>query len=927
MNFSRLARHFVAVVTFFAISGTVAVSQSQNEKMILVLDASGSMWGQIDGVNKIVIAKQAVNDLLDTLPASQSVGLSAYGHREKGSCTDIELLVPPAPNSIDAIRAAVDAISPKGKTPLSAAVLAAAKELRYEEDAATVILISDGRETCDLDPCAIGAELEATGVGFTAHVIGFDVTEAEDKAQLACLAEETGGRFLSASNATELVAALEEVAEIKPEPEPEPAVVQADILLEATDGPDGALISNGLVWWLEPAAEGGTSLNNFEIGAVRMTAKPGAYTVRVARPATADTTEMTVEVVAGAENHFVLAVGAGQPDATVSAPATAKLGSEILVNWTGPDAQSDYISVAAIDARGNQYENYTRTSDGSPLKLRMPSKVGTYEIRYVLNKDSVVLATQTIEIEPVEVSVTAPERAALGSTVLVEWVGPSEQSDYISVAKLDARGNQYENYTRTSEGSPLQLLMPSEVGEYEIRYILNQNATVLATQAITVEEVQVFIDAPATATVGSTVVVDWVGPDAQSDYISVAKLDARGNQYENYTRTSEGTPLKLLMPSTPGEYEIRYILNQDGQILERSAITVAAAEVSLSAPATATVGSTIVVEWTGPDAQSDYISVAKLDARGNQYENYTRTSDGNPLELRMPAEPGEYEVRYVLNQDGQVLASSPISIEAAEVSVTAPATAAAGSSVIVEWVGPDAQSDYISVAAVGSDGSNYENYTRTSDGSPLTLVMPSKPGDYEIRYVLSQGTTVLATQAISVTAVEASVSVPAEAAAGSRIIVNWEGPGYQQDYITIVPVGAGPEEYTEYVYVRDGSPLTLKTLIEPGAYEVRYILDQDRQVLAAAPITLTEVTASLTAPAEAAPGSTIIIEWEGPGYERDFITVVAVGSPDGAYTDYEYAPKGSPLTLTVPDAPGAYEVRYVNEGSSKVLARRPITLK
>ena len=469
--------------------------------------------------------------------------------------------------------------------------------------------------------------------------------------------------------------------------------------------------------------------------------------------------------------------------------------------------------------------------------------------------------------------------------------------------------------------------MPSEVGNYEIRYVLNQNATVLAAHAITIEEVQVFIDTPVSATIGSTIVVDWVGPDAQNDYISIAKLDARGNQYENYTYTREGTPLKLRMPSEPGEYEIRYILNQDAQILESSRITIEAAEVSLNAPTIASVGSTLVVEWTGPDAKSDYISIAKLDARGNQYENYTYTKDGTPLKLRMPSEPGEYEIRYVLNQDAQVLASSPITIEAAEVSVSAPATAAVGSNIVVEWSGPDAKSDYISVAEIGAAGNKYENYTYTRDGSPLTLLMPSKPGNYEIRYVLNQGGTVLATQAISVTAVEGSVSVPADAAAGSTIIVTWEGPGYQRDYVTIVPIGAAPNEYTDYKYTRDGSPLTLKTPIEPGSYEVRYVLDQDKQILAKTPITLTEVTTSLTAPAEAPSGSTIIIEWDGPGYERDFITVVAVGSSDGTYNDYEYAPKGSPLTLKVPDEPGAYEVRYVHEGSNKVLARRPITLK
>ena len=71
----------------------------------------------------------------------------------------------------------------------------------------------------------------------------------------------------------------------------------------------------------------------------------------------------------------------------------------------------------------------------------------------------------------------------------------------------------------------------------------------------------------------------------------------------------------------------------------------------------------------------------------------------------------------------------------------------------------------------------------------------------------------------------------------------------------------------------------------------------------------------------------MIIQWEGPGYQRDFITVVAVGEPDGAYTDYEYAPSGNPVTLTMPEKPGSYEIRYVVEGENKVLARVPITLK
>ena len=55
------------------------------------------------------------------------------------------------------------------------AVVAAADSLRYTENAATVILVSDGIETCNPDPCAAAQILAETGVDFTAHVIGFDV--------------------------------------------------------------------------------------------------------------------------------------------------------------------------------------------------------------------------------------------------------------------------------------------------------------------------------------------------------------------------------------------------------------------------------------------------------------------------------------------------------------------------------------------------------------------------------------------------------------------------------------------------------------------------------------------------------------------------------------------------------------------------------
>jgi Ca-activated chloride channel family protein len=182
-------------------------------KAMLVLDASGSMWGQVGGEHKIVIAREVIGDLMTSWNPDVHLGLTAYGHRRKGDCGDIETLAPVGPDTAARIPALVNRIKPKGKTPLTDAVRSAANSLRYTENAATVILVTDGLETCHADPCAVARELEATGVEFTAHVIGFDLSEEESRA-VQCIAELTGGISVRAGSAAELKEALTSVAEI-----------------------------------------------------------------------------------------------------------------------------------------------------------------------------------------------------------------------------------------------------------------------------------------------------------------------------------------------------------------------------------------------------------------------------------------------------------------------------------------------------------------------------------------------------------------------------------------------------------------------------------------------------------------------------------------------------------------------------------------
>jgi hypothetical protein len=203
--------------------GAASASAQEAPRTMLVLDASGSMWGRIGGTPKIAVARNAVADMLADWQPGRDVGLMVYGHRAEDDCADIETLIPPGPLDAAAFRQRLAEVVPQGRTPLAEATRRAAVDLSYGDAPATVILVSDGRETCEDDPCGVAETLERTGTAFTAHAIGFDVDDAA-QADLSCMAEATGGLYLAASDAGELATALADVAEAAPPPSG-PAIV------------------------------------------------------------------------------------------------------------------------------------------------------------------------------------------------------------------------------------------------------------------------------------------------------------------------------------------------------------------------------------------------------------------------------------------------------------------------------------------------------------------------------------------------------------------------------------------------------------------------------------------------------------------------------------------------------------------------------
>ena len=253
----RLAALVLALIT-------LSLPAMASSRAIVILDASGSMWAQIDGKARIEIARDTLKDVLAGVPPEVELGFMAYGHRTKGDCNDIELMVPPEAGTADRIISAAMSLNPRGKTPLSAAVLQAAEDLKYTEDAATVVLITDGIETCDADPCALASELESKGVDLTVNVVGFGLTQ-EEGAAVKCLADNTGGTYISADDENGLKDAIDVAVNDTPPPEPTPPTPEepvSDITFAPTailaEGEDPLVEGDGNIAWefAKPNADG-----------------------------------------------------------------------------------------------------------------------------------------------------------------------------------------------------------------------------------------------------------------------------------------------------------------------------------------------------------------------------------------------------------------------------------------------------------------------------------------------------------------------------------------------------------------------------------------------------------------------------------------------------------------------------------------------
>ena len=274
-----------------------ALAQDTAPTAVIVVDGSGSMWGNLgtDKRPKIEMVREALRALLPSLRTDARVGLASFGHRRRGNCGDAEVIVPPELDSAVRMSVPVEKMNAMGKAPIALALRESATAIAGVSPA-SIVLIADDLDNCGQDVCAMVGELHASSPGLVVHTValGFDKPKLD---LISCIARQTGGKLWDVQDATGFDSALgqavnlanlqnapsatapetaqgEPPAENKPDPGAPPG-----LYLSAGLGEQSATLDSPVHWRITRSGPDGALIRDTRAAALFEKLEPGTYDV------------------------------------------------------------------------------------------------------------------------------------------------------------------------------------------------------------------------------------------------------------------------------------------------------------------------------------------------------------------------------------------------------------------------------------------------------------------------------------------------------------------------------------------------------------------------------------------------------------------------------------------------------------------------
>lgn len=541
--------------------------------------------------------------------------------------------------------------------------------------------------------------------------------------------------------------------------------------------------------------------------------------------------------------------------AVTASPASVGPGGTWTVSWTVPAGRpaNDWVGLFAVGAANTSslWYAYTNGAPTGSLTVTAPSQVGSYEFRYLLQNgytDAARSSTVTVVLSGNYAVSAAPVTVGPGGTWTVSWSAPSGRpaNDWVGLFAAGAPNTTYLWYAFTggSTSGSLTVTAPTQTGQYEFRYLLQNGYTDAARSSpVTVAAAAVTISAVQSSNVtSSAATITWTTNAPADSQVEYGPTTAYGSStaVDPAQVTAHSAGLTNLAASTLYHYRVK----SGGAVSGDNTFTTLASNAGYTlaaTPSSVSLGGTLTVAWTAPSGRpaNDWIGLFAAGAPNTTYVwfAFTNGAASGSFTVTAPSQAGQYEFRY-LQQNGytDVARSNTATVGSSGYTLAAsPSTLNPGGALTVSWTAPAGRptNDWIGLFAVGSSNNSavWWQYTNGATSGSFTPQAPSTLGQYEFRYLLQNGYTDATRSNIVTVDLSGNYALtasPSTASPGGALTVSWTAPSGRptNDWVGLFAVGAPNTTYVWYAFTNGATTgtLTVAAPAQTGQYEFRYLL-------------------------------------------------------------------------------------------------------
>ena len=355
---------------------------------------------------------------------------------------------------------------------------------------------------------------------------------------------------------------------------------------------------------------------------------------------------------------------------TINAPDEAGAGTEIDLSWEAPKTAEAKINLELTGEKPKFHANphlYIKgKKEGS---MRMPSTEGDYVLRWYNLSDRKIVTERAIKVTAQKITINAPEEAIAGTEIELSWDAPNGLDAYINIQPIeDKPDSNARTYIYTKKKQSDYMRMPSNAGDYTLRWFNRNDRKVLAEKNIKLTEAIISITAPDEAIAGTEVELSWQAPKGLDSFINIQLADEKPNyNAKHYIYTKKKISDYLRLPSTAGSYMLRWYNRNDQKPLAERPIVLTAPAITISVPDEIKAETEIEISWQAPTGLDSFINLQKADEKPNyNAKKYFYTKKKSSEYMKMPAEPGEYVLRWYNRNDRKILSEKKITINSLE---------------------------------------------------------------------------------------------------------------------------------------------------------------------------------------------------------------------------------------------------------------------